>query len=324
MIVHFIPLVICILLTTIMLYNFVVTKDKIIGHLKVLAIIGVCAFNTTLFCYWYSEQYNYDIFWGHISYAMVSLFWGQGNGATYLLLVSRMKLIFGKSQYKSSPVVYYALFAMIAFVYVCQLSIAIALILIFEAHIGFDGGIEFVNWVNAIEIPVQFICSCSLIYIFCRKLLKVMAIASDEKHQEKFIQLATKITVLTGFSCTTTCLWLICAAIMDIDWVFGPPDNYNTKHVFHFNTGVALMLDCLVNVMVIFMSFKFSSKLFEVLCSPTSRMCQYCCSHLDLESHKKKDKMEEQITNGSNGRPAVEITVSERADSNNSIGQEGP
>ena len=59
-------------------------------------------------------------------------------------------------------------------------------------------------------------------------------------------------------------------------------DNLNLKYVLHFNTGIGLMLDCLVNALVIFMSFKFSSKMYDAVCSPITRMCQCCCSSLDM------------------------------------------
>ena len=72
-------------------------------------------------------------------------------------------------------------------------------------------------------------------------------------------------------------------------------DNMREKHILHFNTGVALMLDCLVNVMVIFMSFKFSSEIYDVVCSPASKMCQYCCNHLDLERHQQESTQQKRV-----------------------------
>ena len=91
------------------------------------------------------------------------------------------------------------------------------------------------------------------------------------------------------------------------------------KHVLHFNTGVALMLDCLVNVMVIFMSFKFSSEMYDVVCTPASRMCQYCCNHLDLERHQTDlgeniKRMEQEGASSPTTTTTVEMEVNDTAD----------
>merc|ERR1719229_38237 len=96
-------------------------------------------------------------------------------------------------------------------------------------------------------------------------------------------------------SCSTTCLWLICAAIMDIDWVFGPADNLREKYILHFNTGIGLMLDCLVNSLVIFMSFKFSNKMYDAGCSWATNLCEKCCFELDMATHHDGKRMEQEL-----------------------------
>ena len=146
MFIFFIPLLICMSLSLVMIWHFIFAKDKIFMHLKALSIIGVCAFCTTLFCYWYSEQWNYHFQWAHLSYAMVSLFWGQGNAAVYLLLLSRMRLIFHRSAYKSSRLVYMVFIFMIGFVYICQLYIAIMFICVLEGIVSLEIGIHHINW----------------------------------------------------------------------------------------------------------------------------------------------------------------------------------
>ena len=230
-----IPFITVISLLVRLLYNFVFSNDgKSLIRVQVVSVICILSFSITLFCYYFAEMFTYNVFWTALPYAMVSLFWGHGNAATYLLFMFRMKRIFGQTTYRSSNLIYAILYSMIAFVYLCQIYIVIFLICVLEQCTNPTVAFRHINIANAIEIIFQLILSITLIIIFCRKLLSITQDCVNDTLSTKFTYLATKITVLSGFGGSTTVLWLLCAAIMDIDWVAYPNSDIqlNTDYIF--------------------------------------------------------------------------------------------
>ena len=102
-VIFLIPLLLCFVVLTKLSYDFLWNhqKRKLSKKFAIIALVAIVSFCITLFCYYYAEVVHYDVFWGALPYAMVSLFWGHGNAATYILFVERMKAIFGSSVYKS-------------------------------------------------------------------------------------------------------------------------------------------------------------------------------------------------------------------------------
>ena len=284
-----IPLGLCTLLLLRLIYNFLFKSDKSYFRLRAISIIGTLSFIITLFFYYYAEQSTYDVFWGAVPYAMVSLFWGQGNAATYLLYMFRMESIFGDTQYKVSKVVRIILYSMIIFVYLCQLYIVVFFICALQEHIDTELALKHIYITNFIEIIFQIILSISLIILFYKKLLKIVqtCVSSNRKLSIQFTYLATKITVLSGFGGCTTVLWLLLAGIMDIDWVWFPNSHINVKYTLHFLTGIGLMLDCTFNSIVIFLTFVLNEPVYQRLCRP----CHYCCdkcTKMDANTNPEK------------------------------------
>ena len=160
-IIFLIPLTLCIMLLIRLLYNFLCKKDKSLIKLRAISIIGILSFIITSFSYYYAEQFTYNVFWGALPYAMVSLFWGHGNGATYLLYMFRMESIFGETQYRVSKIVRMILYSMIIFVYLCQIYIVIFFICALEQCVDNKLALKHIYIANFIEIIFYCIFFCT-------------------------------------------------------------------------------------------------------------------------------------------------------------------
>jgi len=293
------PTIICFGLLSKLVFDFAQnTKSakKIQIKLKALSIAALSSFICTLICYFIADGFQYNIFWAHESYAMVSFFWGHGNAFAYLLFIERIKTAFGKTKFNPNQKVYAYFYVMIASVYFCQMYIVLFLFLMFEGAIIADVALMHINIVNGTEILIQLILSMSLITVFVKKLNAIIKIQNTDsnqnvrrvsgvqldKEQNKFIQLVTKQTVLSTFAACSTCGWLIAAGIMDIDWVFYPNSPVRTKHILHFNTAIFLMNDCFVNALAVFLSFPSYKGYYDKICSK----CHVCCMEV-CEKHTR-------------------------------------
>eukprot|EP01083_Nonionella_stella_P083249 230114_1 len=306
---NMVPIILSLVLLISLIYHFATHKKKIRMELKLTAVVGIVSFISTLSCYFVADGFQYDVFWGRESYAMVSLFWGHGNASAYLLFVQRIKTVFGPTQHNPSHLVYIFFYVCIFLVYFCQMYIVVFLLLLLDSDIDPQFALNNINIANAFEIFVQLILSSSLIYIFVHKLHQIVIAFSNLKHESitdlkgdkkknasRILRVATKQTLLSSCAAVTTCGWLIFAAIMDVDWIFYPQSDMNNKYLFHFLTGISITLDCTVNSLAIFLSFSFSDKYYTKLCSTCDGLCVSQCENstkTQIEQHMVESQQQQ-------------------------------
>ncbi|MCP4985574.1 MAG: hypothetical protein GY928_05725 [Colwellia sp.] len=144
-----------------------------------------------------------------------------------------------------------------------------------------------INIFNFTEIIIQIALSSSLICIFVNKLHQIIVV---NENQDALLKVVAKQTVLSTLAAVTTCLWLILASVMDIDWICCPNSPMQTKYILHLLTGVGLMLDCTVNSFAIFLYFRFANGLYQILCKSCNGFClDYCTKEVTKQRESIKN-----------------------------------
>ena len=254
---------------------------------KILSIVGISFFIITISCYINADIFNYNVFWGVEAYAFVSLFWGHGNLFSYLLFAQRIHTIFGRTQFAASWRTYLVLYFGIFFLFFCQVYIVIFFFLGFYGLLDLEIVHLHLNIANNSEIFIQFLVSFALIHIFLTKLIKLASLQDTDRNSHSLLYVATRQTVLSSFCAFSTVIWLTTAMVMIIDWLLFINSSFTLKNIFHFATGIGLMLDCVFNSFAIFLSFSFSKDVYDKLCN----FChQYTSNYVYNKTRKTRKK----------------------------------
>eukprot|EP01084_Bolivina_argentea_P112137 200017_1 len=258
-----------------------------------------------------------------IIWTLQSLLWGLGNGTTHFLFILRLKSTFQHTAYQTSNIIYYSLYLSLIIFFVCHLEVLLIYNLFYFDIINSNQ----LKIGHMAELWPKFVSdvylSILLTYLFVTKLMLLSTKTIDFKisdrittpshksqtnlteyemndiiadtskithYDRKFIQVATRMTILATIMALSTMLFFAYALISQFII------NTNVGQFMWFTVPIIATIDGLINSFCIFLSlpYKICVISYRYVCQPCHKCCFY---YKEKNLLKQKYKISSRIIN---------------------------
>eukprot|EP01083_Nonionella_stella_P160507 524850_1 len=279
---------------------------------KLIATTSVTCYTVSMLamsiCYNFENSNDKTSLHYIVGFLIYVFLWGVGICSSYLLFILRLRTTFKSSVFDSSIYLYSSLFLSLIIWFLCHIALILIELSEYYHLISSDtkAGIHFIEL--CIKCVLLLYLSIVITYLFVSKLIQMRIRAFDgnelkvpltgdqshnihfklSEHDVQFLNIATKMTVLSTIMVTTSVV-VICIALASI--LLRMTDVGGV--LWYFTAMMGLMVDSTTNVLCIYLSFPYASsrQMYKILCQPSFHRCCYFISE-----KKFKKKILEKVT----------------------------
>ena len=193
--------------------------------------------------------------------AFMAIIWFSGKLSLYVVCIMRLDVAFRNSQFQLNMKSFTFLYGLIGIGYVTQLIIVL---LFWNGTMVTSWGLTYCApdvdaWVFLVLVLWDFIVSCSMLYLFVKKLYQCQANrrSVSDREQTKFWSLVTKYVTLTDVGVLSTILGGF--GIGATQWV------------------VFTVIDTVINSWCVVLMYSDNKKMYDKLCFCCKKYCGQMC-----------------------------------------------
>eukprot|EP01084_Bolivina_argentea_P069585 126592_1 len=260
-----------------------------------------------------SDMYSIFI---QINIGLNGIGWALGEYFLYSLFITRLYCTYKDSIFKVATYMYIILYIPLLIFLFCQIAITLLGLSVYHVdltHITPEKYSFYSEILTHISATIHFSISSILVYMFSYRLLKLFIMCAKNNvrqrisimndftinytvdyndlyfnpNQESLINIVIKHTILSSTAIISSQIFF------NISLILISLFNHLYSHLNHYQkvaqmNFIMLAIDCFVNCLCMFLSFKFKDKWYLGLCSIYHNICKWCCTKCVTQTVKKE------------------------------------